>query len=115
MNNSDRVPCPMEFTLEIGKQESDMKDLWSRLGLSSRDSLSEKNSQCKSGRWGKVGMITEYQNVISMLLDVISMVGRGRQWHPTPVLLPGKSHGQSLAGYSPQGRQRVGHDLATKQ
>ena len=27
-----------------------------------------------------------------------------RQWHPTPVLLPGKSHGQrSLEGYSPWG------------
>ena len=27
-----------------------------------------------------------------------------RQWHPTPVLLPGESHGQrSLAGYSPWG------------
>ena len=26
-----------------------------------------------------------------------------RQWHPTPVLLPGESHGQrSLVGYSPQ-------------
>ena len=32
------------------------------------------------------------------------------QWHPTPVLLPGESHGQrSLVGYSPWGR-RVGHD-----
>ena len=28
------------------------------------------------------------------------------QWHPTPVLLPGKSHGQrSLVGYSPWGRE----------
>ena len=28
-----------------------------------------------------------------------------RQWHPTPVLLPGKSHGRrSLVGYSPWGR-----------
>ena len=27
-----------------------------------------------------------------------------RQWHPTPVLLPGKSHGwRSLAGYNPWG------------
>ena len=27
-----------------------------------------------------------------------------RAWQPTPVLLPGESHGQrSLAGYSPQG------------
>ena len=30
---------------------------------------------------------------------------RGRQWHPTPVLLPGKSHGwRSLVGCSPWGR-----------
>ena len=30
---------------------------------------------------------------------------RRRQWHPTPVLLPGKSHGRrSLVGYSPWGR-----------
>ena len=29
---------------------------------------------------------------------------RKRQWHPTPVLLPGKSHGQrSLVGCSPWG------------
>ena len=32
------------------------------------------------------------------------MFGR-RQWHPTPVLLPGKSHGwRILVGYSPWGR-----------
>ena len=31
---------------------------------------------------------------------------RRRQWHPTPVLLPGKSHGQrSLVGRSPWGRE----------
>ena len=30
-----------------------------------------------------------------------------RQWHPTPVLLPGKSHGQrNLVGCSPWGRWR---------
>ena len=29
-----------------------------------------------------------------------------RQWHPTPVLLPGKSHGRrSLVGFSPWGRE----------
>ena len=34
---------------------------------------------------------------------------------PTPVFLPEKSHRQrSLAGYSPWGCKRVGHDLATK-
>ena len=31
-----------------------------------------------------------------------------RQWQPTPVLLPGKSHGRrSLVGYSPWGRKRL--------
>ena len=38
---------------------------------------------------------------------------RGK-WQPTPVFLPGESHGQrSLVGYSPWDR-RVGHDRATK-
>ena len=33
-----------------------------------------------------------------------SEIPRRRQWHPTPVLLPGKSHGQrSLVGCSPWG------------
>ena len=37
-----------------------------------------------------------------------------RKWLPTPVFLPGKSHGQrSLPGYSPWGHKRVGHDWAT--
>ena len=31
-----------------------------------------------------------------------------RQWHPTPVLLPGKSHGQrSPVGQSPWGREEL--------
>ena len=39
-----------------------------------------------------------------------------RKWQPTPVFLPGKSHGQrSLEGYSPWNHKRVQQDLATKQ
>ena len=35
-----------------------------------------------------------------------SEFGWRRQWHPTPVLLPGKSHGRrSLVGCSPWGRE----------
>ena len=31
-----------------------------------------------------------------------------RKWQPTPVLLPGKSHGwRSLLGYSPWGRKEL--------
>ena len=44
---------------------------------------------------------------VSIVLCTIarSSAYRRRQWHPTPVLLPGKSHGQrSLVGYSPWGR-----------
>src|SRR5574339_96638 len=37
--------------------------------------------------------------------DILGRVWR-RQWHPTPVLLPGKSHGwRSLVGCSPWSRQ----------
>ena len=41
---------------------------------------------------------------------------RKRNSNPTPVFLPGESHGQrSLAGYiQPMGSQSVRHDLATK-
>ena len=36
----------------------------------------------------------------------LERVARRRQWHPTPVLLPGKSQGQrSLVGCSPWGRK----------
>ena len=40
----------------------------------------------------------------------ICCITRRRQWHPTPVLLPGKSHGQrSLVGCSPSGRHVTYH------
>ena len=39
-----------------------------------------------------------------------------RRWHPTPVFLPGKFHGQrSLAGYSPWGHKEWGTTEATEQ
>ena len=42
-----------------------------------------------------------YYNIFSLY----SMTNGRRRWHPTPVLLPGKSHGQrSLVGCSPWGR-----------
>ena len=35
-----------------------------------------------------------------------------RQWHPTPVLLPGKSHGRGSLVLQSLGLQQVGHDWA---
>ena len=38
-----------------------------------------------------------------------------RKWQPTPMFLPGESHGQkSLVSYSSGGCKRVGNDLVTK-
>ena len=38
----------------------------------------------------------------------VRMIPWRRKWQPTPVLLPGKFHGQrSLAGYSPQGHKEL--------
>ena len=42
----------------------------------------------------------------SSVLGIYGCLGWRRQWHPTPVLLPGKSHGRrSLVGCSPWGRE----------
>ena len=44
--------------------------------------------------------------IMSQDFVYVSFNSRRRQWHPTPVLLPGESHGQrSLVGYSPWGRK----------
>ena len=44
--------------------------------------------------------------VFISLFMYLFVLFRRRQWHPTPVLLPGKSHGQkSLAGYHPWGHK----------
>ena len=64
---------------------------------------------------------TEIKNVSANTGDVgliptVRKTPWRRKWQPTPVFLPGKSHGQrSLVGYCPWGRKRVRYDLATKQ
>ena len=60
-----------------------------------------------------LGMYTEKLRIyssashsIECLCGILRSSHRRRQWHPTPVLLPGKSHGQrSLIGCSPWGRE----------
>ena len=45
----------------------------------------------------------------TLTFEMVCILSRRRQWHPTPVLLPGKSHGQrSLVGCSPWGRFESG-------
>ena len=48
------------------------------------------------------------QSLLHKYLQVDSITHRRRQWQPTPVLLPGKSHGpRSLVGCSPWGREEL--------
>ena len=45
---------------------------------------------------------------LATLIQQSIAYSRRKQWHPTPVLLPGKSHGQrSLVGCSPWGREEL--------
>ena len=64
--------------------------------------LSSKESTCQCRRW--------------RFDPWVRKIPWKRKWQPTPIFLPGKSHGQrSLAGYSPWGYWRVKYNLATKQ
>ena len=58
-----------------------------------------------AGRTMTVTARTFISRVVSSLFNMLSRFVQRRQWHPTPVLLPGKSHGRrSLEGCSPWGR-----------
>ena len=51
------------------------------------------------------GRVLEWGAIATHTDNSMSKQSRRRQWHPTPVLLPGKSHGRrSLVGCSPWGR-----------
>ena len=65
-------------------------------------------------RWrGLSGLCFYSVSIIFFQLGTPELPLRRRQWQPTPVLLPGKSHGQrSLGGCSPWGHT-VRHDWAT--
>ena len=56
----------------------------------------EQSKYCKESSWQCLWPVVEF--------ELSSDEVRRRQWHPTPVLLPGKSHGwRSLVGCSPWG------------
>ena len=58
---------------------------------------------------------TGHEGLPAAIFRLISCYRRG-QWHPTPVLLPGKSHGQrSLVGCSPWGHEESDMTEATLQ
>ena len=59
------------------------------------DSSAGKESTCHAGYTGDMGLISGFGKILWR-----------RKWKPTPVSLPGKSHGQrSLVGYSLKDRK----------
>ena len=77
----------MEYYSAIKKNEI---LLFSATQMDLENIMLSKISQTEKDKYYMISLIQEYQR---------------RQWHPTPVLLPGKSHGRrSLVGCSPWDR-----------
>ena len=54
-------------------------------------------------------MFLPFKHFSTGIFAIVSFICWRMQWHPTPVLLPGKSHGwRSLVGCSPWGREESG-------
>ena len=80
-------------------------------------SHSEPSRGCAGGRFSRFRPPLPLQPCLlhsaatCILLMVFNLTRSGpwrRQWHPTPVLLPGKSHGRrSLVGCSPWGHEEL--------
>ena len=70
--------------------------------------------------WGAYRVAQWYKNPPAKwetwIWSLVRKIPWRSKWQPTPVFLPGKSHGQrSMAGYSPWGCKTVRHGLAIKQ
>ena len=66
------------------------------------------------------GLLDGYMDVVKdghvdqYILGATTVTPWRRAWHPTPVFLPGESHGQrSLVGYSPWGHKELDTTEAT--
>ena len=107
--------CPtlcMKLALKIKGQKASPKDSLFQAG----QKQAEKSNMVRA--CGTVGMIKIRTSLLPVVLSQTTSPRENcddlkppsdlrwrRQWQPTPVLLPGKSHGRrSLVGYSPWGR-----------
>ena len=81
-----------------------------------RSSLNSLNRVWPKLPWWLSGKEFAYQCRRLRFNPWVGKVPWRRKWQPTLVILPGKSHGErSLAGYSPWGHKRAGHDWVTNQ
>ena len=64
------------------------------------------SSQTQQGEDQKEAKVKEDKNRTAGFNPWVGKTPWRREWHPTPVLVPGESHGgRSLVGYSPWGRK----------
>ena len=65
------------------------------------------------GRLQSMGLLRVGHDSVTSI-SLFTFMHWRRKWQPTPVLLPGKSHGQmSVVGYSPWGHKESDNDCVT--
>ena len=88
------------LSMEVSRQE-----YWSGLQFHSPGDLPDPGIKPASPVWTG-GFFTTESFEKSLYSGWSSLIKQRRRWHPTPVLLPGKSHGwRSLVGCSPWDRE----------
>ena len=87
-------------TILMAESEEELKNLLMKVKEKSEKVGLKLNIQ--KAKITASGPITSWQIDGETVVDFIFLGSKVRQWHPTPVLLPGKSHGwRSLVGCSP--------------
>ena len=99
--------------IHLREMKNYVNKIWMWVSIQTLFIIAEKFKQLKCpliNKWRTKNMIYSYHaiqfgNKKEWSVDKSCNTYRRRQWHPTPVLLPGKSHGwRSLVGCSPWGR-----------
>ena len=87
----------MAIVMQMSRQESRSSDGNCHADEPAGITHGSKEQACHAG---------DVARTMGSVLALKGPMGK-KKWQPTPVFLPGKSHGQrSLAGYSPWGRKR---------
>ena len=90
-------------TIPLKRKETVFSLLFFHFLLTGKQMLWQVTLDQQMGHHPRDGSKTVERTIFQISLS--SHCRRRRQWHPTPILLPGKSHGRrSLEGCSPWGR-----------
>ena len=102
------LQCFRQSSIKIGREATEIAsscysikiELGRKLQNTAQGNLKDKN-KCRDTPCSRIERLNS-----TMMIDFDQPHPWRRRWHPTPVLLPGKSHGRSsLVGCSPWGRE----------